>query len=57
MDSISSTVSSLRAIVFRFQMFLAAVLLFHEYKCSPSLQEFNVLDGEDFVHLGLDIQA
>ena len=53
MDVISSTVSSLQTIVFRFHMFLAAVLLFHEYERSPSLQEFNVLDGEEFIHLPL----
>ena len=57
MDFISSIVCSLQAIVFRFHMFLAAVLLRHEYECNPALQEFNVLDGEEFIHLDLDIQA
>lgn len=57
MDFISLTVASLQTIVFRFHMFLAAVLLCHEYKRSASLQEFNSVDGEDFVHLELDLQA
>ena len=57
MDLISSIVFSLQAIVFRFHMSLAAVFLRHEYEFDPALQEFNVLDGEEFIHPGLDIQA
>jgi len=49
MDIISLFGPSLKTAVFRIRMFLAAILLRHEYEKNRSLQEFNVLDDEDFI--------
>jgi len=57
MNIISSFVLSLENAVFCLRMFLGAVLLRHEYESQPSLQEFNVLDGEDFIDVSVDFRS
>lgn len=42
--------------ILRLRMFLAAVSLRQEYLKNSSFQDFNSLDGEDFVEIILDVQ-
>ena len=56
MNIISLFGSPLKTVVFQIRMFLAAILLRHEYKKNHSLQEFNALDSEDFIDMSVDVQ-
>jgi hypothetical protein len=53
MNLFSTLITSLQAQVTRLRIFLAAVLLRHEYETNQSLHEFNALDGDDFLTLNL----
>lgn len=55
MNIISLFGSSLKTAVFRIRMFLAVNLLRHEYEKNRSLQEFNALDGDDFIDVSVDV--
>ena len=55
MNIILSFNSYLKIAVFRVRLFLAAVFLHHEYEKNDSLQEFNALDGEDFMDVSVDV--
>ena len=49
MNKIPSLIVSLQGYAFRFRMWFAAILLHHEYETNTALQEFNLLDSDDFV--------
>ena len=56
MNRIPSLIVSLQEYAFRFRMLFAAVLLRDEYETNAVLQEFNVLDSDDFVEIVFDTQ-
>ena len=56
MNIISLFGSPLKTVVFRIRMFLAAILLRHEYEKNLSLQEFNALDSEEFIDMSDDVR-
>jgi hypothetical protein len=51
MDRISFFLFSLRNLVFRIRMRLAALLLQREYAANPVPREFNALEADDFVEV------
>ncbi|HKY52952.1 MAG TPA: hypothetical protein VJM08_01550, partial [Anaerolineales bacterium] len=57
MNKIPSLIVSLQGYASRFRMWFAAILLHHEYKTNNALQEFNVLDSDDFIKTVFDSQS
>lgn len=56
MNPLPALVVSLQVRVARLRIFLAALLLWREYKVNLSLREFSALDGNDFMVEGSNVQ-